>query len=452
MAGPRRAIRALLGLVAVVAALPFAAIALGIDVPDAALGVASLAFAFGILTSAFVGAVGRRAIIGLFGVLAGFVLAGYAAALVDPNPTDIPERSNLAFGFGVVGLWIVLAAAGSAEARRGWAILGGFGLFGGLVLELAVRPVDAPDELGRAAAVALASGLGMVALGAFRSAGATAVARPPTPGEAAAANAAADRWTRPFDEILPTLMTLAGVAAILGGLSRLLIVVAPPLHVVLQVAELVFAATYAWFVWRLTRAAPGIGAITGLHTALINFVLPQGLLASAIFGALALAPFDITTESERDPARVALAGLALMAISIARLGWVARRGPRAIGVIAGTALFVLAVIGASGPDPASASGLIVSVGVATAWSLSGLWLVATADRIRGLAPIQAFAAPSDVRLAASSRVQMAPRRPPPPSVGDGDESDLEDWELDEDLDGDGERGDARGPFDRWAPR
>jgi hypothetical protein len=57
-------------------------------------------------------------------------------------------------------------------------------------------------------------------------------------------------------------------------------------------------------------------------------------------------------------------------------------------------LFGFSAAGASGPVALdSPTGALLLVAIGTIWALVGLWLIASADRLRGFRPLDAFVVP-----------------------------------------------------------
>lgn len=388
-------------------------------VGDSLLGTTSLILALALIGSAvLVRPVGSR-ILPLFGILPALIVALYATWLLDPASTDLPERDNLLFGIGLTFLWILETVLRFERSTR-------IGVIGSLLLLLAVA-IDVvgttPDSVVRPTTPAIAVGaLGLILVATWaarlaawvRTAGrlvvdATAV-EPPAP------ELLAWQWARAIPDGVPRLVTLAGLAAAVGGLLRLATggdIQQPAV----AGAHAAFGVLWAVAVVRIVRAAPKVGQVTSLVVALADLAIPLGLLVPAVTGGLALVGPLMGADVSRSgssvrlpPAELAAAGLFVIGISLARLAWVVRVGSPSVGLLAGLGLILgggvlLNGVATANADVASAGRAVLAL----AWLVGGLWLIVFGLRLRGAVPLAIFHPPAG-RVGVADPPARAPRR------------------------------------------
>ena len=373
-------------------------------VGDSMLGTTGLVLALALIAAAlFVRPVGSR-FLPLFGILPALIVALYASWLLDPEPTDLPERDNLLFAIGLTFLWILETVLRFERSTR-IGVVGSLLLFLAVVVDVGSMPPGTAVRPTSPAIVVGALGLILVATWAarlaawIRTSGPLVVEAmnvgPPAPA------LLAWQWARPIPDGVARLVTLAGLAAAIGGVLRLATGgdIGQP---VLAGAHAAFGVLWAIAVVRIVRAAPKVGQVTSVVVALADLAVPLGLVVPAVTGGLALVAPLIGADLDRAgsdarlaPAELASAALLVIGISVARLARVVRAGTRSIGLLAGLGL----IVGGSAFLNGAATGNedVASVGrtvLALAWLLGGLWVIVLGRRLRGAVPLAVFHPPS----------------------------------------------------------
>lgn len=371
---------------------------------DSLLGTTGLILALAFIAAGLVVRPAGARILPLFAIVPALVVAMYASWLLDPTPTDLPERDNLLFGIGLTSLWTLETVLRFERSTR-------VGVAGSLLLLLAVAVdiagavADNPLRPTTPAILLGAVALLLIAAWAARMATWDRGAAPlPDPGviEPAAPKRLAWLWARPLPAGIPWLVSLAGLAGAAGALLRLPsggnVQWAP-----LALAQAAFGVLWAIAVIRIVRAAPKVGRVTSVALVLVELAIPLGLFIPGVTGGLALAAPAVGPDPSRPgvslplpPDELVAGALGFVGISIARLGWVLLAGGRRAGLGAGAGLVAGAILVFFGGSPVDAglAGLGRSVQSASLF-LGGVWLLALGRRLRGVAPIAVFRAPAD---------------------------------------------------------
>jgi RNA-directed DNA polymerase len=410
-------------------------IALAVDklqsaAPDGQIGAPAFALGVGIVMGAVALRPARSRVVPIVGVLLGLLLAMYASWLLDPTPATIPERSNLLFALGLAGIWFAVMALRLRPGRRFGLLAAGL-LLAGLVAAIAGYGSDSVTLATTVPIGAVAAGLACVVVWAATAARWLALRRPlETPVDGSGQMAALEQrgvawqWSRPLPVGVSRLAFLAGYAALVGGLVQL-IPGSTTTSAASEIVELVYGVTYALFIVRLVRSAPRIGEVTSPLLAIVELAMPLGLLAPALLGGITVAALSPTSD-QLNSAQLTSAGLGLVGISVARLGWIVRKGPRLRGVLAGLMMFLGGFAGFGGTADFSPDvyPLVHSTGRAVltvGWLLGGLWLVGLGRRFAGSIPLDLFRVPNGLLAVSDARPgrtrSRAGRRSRKPVVG-----------------------------------
>ena len=394
--------------------------AASIQVGDALLGWPAAVLAVSAIISAILLRRPRVPIAAVWGTLSGLLLLLYSGWLIDPRPTDVPERGNLLFTLALLGLWAVTTAARIPVGRK-LGLIGGLALFGTIPATFALGSPPTDTVLRLMTAVA---GVGCLISGAW-AAGVGRHVRA-TSGRASGASQAqapgpptlAWPWAVPLPNRVPVLLQVAGAAAIGDGLLRLTTSPAVVATTPLEIAEAVFGVSWLLFVVALRRAAPRVGAITSPAVALWELLIPVGIGFTSLVGVLVLIPpTEALQVDQMSPLELSNAAPIFVALAAARIAWVTRVMGRLIGLTVAAIWFLggIAAVGVASGQPLPAFALVGAAAAGIAWIVAGLWILGLGGRLRGQRPVDAFLRPRGTLPVIDPRVEPKPK--PEPAAG-----------------------------------